>query len=100
MPSRTAIKSSGLEELYMSGYDNQMLLECKSGNQCSQRKSFLKKNSNCVARDYEMVYFSCTMASQADPKKDPTPPCPHLRLVLETTPDAGYLTGGYICEEC
>ena len=47
-----------------------------------------------------MVYFSCTMASQADPRKDPTTPCPHLRLVLETTPGAGYLTGEYICEEC
>jgi hypothetical protein len=27
-------------------------------------------------------------------------PYPHLRLVLETTPGAAYLTGEYVCEEC
>jgi hypothetical protein len=37
------------------------------------------------------------MAFQAELKNNP---CPHLRLVLETTPGAAYLTGEYICEEC
>jgi hypothetical protein len=61
---------------------------------------FLKKTFNCIAHDDAMVYFSCTMASQANPKKEPSTTCPHLRLVLETTPGAEYLTGEYVCDEC